>query len=102
VFPTCSCGGSSHPLSLAPALLPNLLRRCGMKSLFAALLGAALLAAPVSEVLAQGTSSSSSSTSSAPAPADKPSAPAPAASGSGTVTTPGGSASGSVTTDRSS
>src|SRR5438132_2569775 len=89
-----------HPLSLAPALLPDVLRRCGMKSLFAALLGAALLAAPVSEVLAQGTSSSSSSTSSAPAPADKPSAPAPAASG--TVTTPGGSASGSVTTDRSS
>src|SRR2546421_269868 len=39
-----------HPLSLAPALLPDLLRRCGMKSLFAALLGAALLAAPVSEV----------------------------------------------------
>src|SRR5256885_11111188 len=93
-----------NPLSLAPALLPDLLRRCGMKSLFAALLGAALLAAPVSEVLAQGTSSSSSSTSTAPAPADQPSAPAPAPSGSasGTVTTPGGSASGSVTTDRSS
>ena len=67
-----------------------------MKALFAALLGVALLAAPVSDVLAQGSSSEPSSGSvSTPAPAGGTSA-------SGTVNTPGGSASGSVSSDRSS
>src|SRR5213593_88700 len=88
-------------LSVAPALLPVPPRRCGMKSLFAALLGAALIAAPVSDVLAQGSSSSSSSTS-APATQDQSPAPAPGGSASGTITTPGGSVSGTVSTDRSS
>src|SRR5689334_650337 len=89
-------------------------RRCGMKALFAALLGVAVLAAPVSDVLAQGSSSSSSSTS-APAPQDRAggsasgsvSTPTPgggSGSASGTLTTPapGGSTSGSVGADRSS
>ena len=67
-----------------------------MKALFAALLGVALLAAPVSDVLAQGSSSEPSSGSvSTPAPAGGTSA-------SGTVNTHGGSASGSVSSDRSS
>ena len=89
-----------------------------MKSLLVALLGVAVLAAPVTETFAQaGTSSSSSSTSPAsPAPSASPAAPsAPAASGSASsssstttsdkpaVTTPApgasGSASGTVTTE---
>jgi len=62
-----------------------------MKTLFVALLGAAILAAPVTEALAQAGSSSSSSSDNTPAPGTKP-VPAPGA---------GGSASGSVSTDRS-
>src|SRR5438094_286877 len=76
-------------LSVAPALLSVPPRRCGMKFLHAALLGAALIAAPVADVLAQG-SSSSSSLPSAPATKDPSPAPAAGTSASGTITTPGG------------
>src|SRR5262249_49849765 len=81
-----------HP----PCCLP---RRGGavMKALFAALLGVALLAPPVADVLAQSASSS-------PTPVPPPqvqSGSGASGSASGTLNTPGGSASGSVSSDRS-
>jgi len=79
-----------------------------MKSLLVALLGVAMLAAPVTETLAQATGSSSSSSTSPASPASPATPSAPSASGSASssssttqsdkpaVTTPAPGASGSA------